>query len=150
MKKSLFSSRKKIPIRRLNAVSLLFTLTLTALLFYGEAISNLVFPSAHADSSAQLLPFSQTWLNTGLITTSDNWSGVAGIEGFRGDGLTGATAVDPQTVLAGDDPGVLDVNANQANPNTFTTGGVAEFDTLANPTVALQGSGTARAPYIKL
>jgi predicted extracellular nuclease len=109
-----------------------------------------MFPGAHADTSAQMLPFSQNWTNTGLITVSDNWSGVAGIEGFRGDGLTGATAVDPQTVLAADDPGVLDVNANQTNPNTFTTGGVAEFDTLANPVVALQGSGTARAPYIKL
>jgi predicted extracellular nuclease len=114
----------------------------------------LLFPDSrllvHANNTAQTLPFSQNWSNTGLITVSDDWSGVSGIEGFRGDGLTGGTAVDPQTVLAGDDPGVLDVNANQTNPNTFTTGGVAEFDTLANPTIALQGSGTARAPYIKL
>ncbi len=135
---------------RLIAVSLMLTLIISSLLLYGRGISNLLFPGARADSSAQALPFSQNWSNTGLITTSDNWSGVPGIEGFRGDGLTGATAVDPQTVLAGDDPGVLDVNANQANPNTFITGGVAEFDTLANPVVALQGSGTARAPYIKL
>ncbi|HWO00570.1 MAG TPA: C25 family cysteine peptidase [Blastocatellia bacterium] len=103
-----------------------------------------------ADSAAQTLPFSQDWSNTSLITMSDLWTGVPGIEGFRGDGLTGGTGVDPQTVLAADDPGVLDVNANQANPNTFATGGVAEFDTLPNPTIALQGSGTARAPYIKL
>ncbi|HEX5733922.1 MAG TPA: lamin tail domain-containing protein [Blastocatellia bacterium] len=139
-----------LPSNRLIAVSLILTLTITSSLLYGRLISGLLFPSAHADSSAQALPFSQNWTNTGLITTSDNWSGVPGIEGFRGDGLTSSTAVDPQTVLAGDDPGVLDVNANQANPNTFTTGGVAEFDALANPVVALQGSGTADAPYIKL
>jgi len=42
------------------------------------------------------------------------------------------------------------VNANRSDPNTFTTGGVAEFDGIADPTVALQGSGTARAPYLVL
>ena len=32
------------------------------------------------------------------------------------------------------------VLANQTNPNTLTAGGIAEFDTLANPVVAFQGS----------
>ncbi len=99
-----------------------------------------------ADSSAQLLPFSQDWTNTGLITADDNWSGVPGIIGYRGDGLTGATAVNPQTVVA--ESTVVDVNANLLNPATFGTGGVAEFH-IPNPVVALQGSGTARAPYIQ-
>jgi predicted extracellular nuclease len=102
-----------------------------------------------ANSTPQTLPFSQDWSNVGLITVNDDWSGVPGIEGFRGDGLTAATGVDPQTVLAADDPGVIDVNANQLNPNTFTTGGVSEFE-IANPGVAFQGSGTARAPYLRL
>ncbi|MBI4915551.1 MAG: Ig-like domain-containing protein [Acidobacteria bacterium] len=104
---------------------------------------------AVADSTPQTLPFSQNWANTGLITTNDVWTGVAGIEGFRGDGITGSTGVDPQTLLAADDPGVLDVNANQTNPLTFTTGGATEFE-LTNPVVALAGSGTADAPYLKL
>ncbi|MDW8305422.1 MAG: VCBS repeat-containing protein, partial [Acidobacteriota bacterium] len=42
----------------------------------------------------------------------------------------------------------LDVIANQSNPDTLTTGGVAEFDGIPNPVVALQGSGTADAPYL--
>ena len=42
---------------------------------------------------------------------------------------------------------VRDVNANQTNPNTFTTGGVTEFH-IANPTIALAGSGTAKAPTL--
>ena len=92
--------------------------------------------------------FSQDWSNTGLITTDDNWDGVASIVGYRGDDVTGATGVDPRT-LTGDGTVVIDVNANQTNPNTFTTGGVAEF-AIANPTVALNGSGTADAPYIVL
>ena len=100
-----------------------------------------------ADATPQTLSFAQDWTNTGLIATSDDWSGVAGIEGFRGDGLA-STGADPRTVLAADDPGVIDVNANQASTG-FTTGGVAEFE-LANPVVALQGSGTADAPYLRL
>ena len=43
---------------------------------------------------------------------------------------------------------MIDVNANQTSTG-FTTGGVAEFE-LANPVVALQGSGTADAPYLRL
>ena len=32
---------------------------------------------------------------------------------------------------------MIDVNANQTNPDTFTNGGVAEFH-IANPAVALR------------
>ncbi len=91
----------------------------------------------------------QNWTNAALLTTNDDWSGVPGITGFRGDGLAAATGVDPQTILAADDPGVVDVNVNQTNPNTFTTGGVTEF-AVTNPTVALTGSGTARGPHLRI
>ncbi|HRI60599.1 MAG TPA: SprB repeat-containing protein, partial [Saprospiraceae bacterium] len=97
--------------------------------------------------AAQTLPFTQDWTNTNLITADDDWSGVPGIIGFRGDNITGGTGVDPQTLLADDNPGVVDVIANQTNPNTNATGGVAEFQ-IANPVVAMQGSGTADAPYL--
>lgn len=98
-------------------------------------------------ASVATLPFSQNWSDISLITANDDWSGVTAIVGKRGDNLTVANDVDPQTVLAGDDPGVIDVNANQTNPNTNTTGGVTEFH-ITNPVVALQGSGTADAPYL--
>jgi len=91
---------------------------------------------------------SQNWSSTGLIAADDNWAAVPSIEGYRGDGLTGAIGVNPATVAG--TSAVLDVNANRADPNTFATGGVAEFDGIADPTVALQGSGTARAPYLIL
>jgi predicted extracellular nuclease len=90
--------------------------------------------------------FSQNWSNAGLITVNDDWSGVPSIVGYRGDGLTAATGTDPQAILVDGTP-VIDVNANQTNPNTFTTGGVTEF-ALADPTIALAGSGTAAAPSI--
>ena len=113
------------------------------------ALSLAAATSAWADTTPQTLPFSQDWTNIGLISANDDWSGVPGIVGFQGTGLTGATGVDPQTVLAADDPGVIDVIANQANPNGLATGGVAEFH-ITDPGVAVQGSGTARAPYVKL
>lgn len=100
-----------------------------------------------ADNTPQKLPFSQDWSNTGLITASDDWSGVPGIVGYRGDGLTGATGTDPQTIVADGTSTPVDVNANQTNPSTYTTGGLTEFH-LSDPAVALTGSGTADAPFL--
>lgn len=90
--------------------------------------------------------YTQDWTNTGLITVNDIWDDVPSVVGFRGDGLTGGTGTDPQTILIEGTP-VIDVNANQTNPDTFTTGGVAEFE-IANPSAALTGSGTADAPSL--
>ncbi|MFN9176548.1 MAG: hypothetical protein ACK58N_19105 [Synechocystis sp.] len=67
--------------------------------------------------------FLQDWSDLGLITVNDDWSGIPSIEGFRGDDLTLATGIDPQTVLAAGTNTPLDVNANQTNPNSFTMGG---------------------------
>lgn len=107
--------------------------------------------TAQADSTPQTLPFSQSWSDQALIATNDDWSGVPGITGFRGDNLTGATGADPQTLLDGDDPGVADVNPNQTNPSTYTAGGVTEFHLAADDAiVGLTGSGTADAPYLKV
>ena len=46
---------------------------------------------AAADSTVQPVPFSQSWSDTGLITKDDDWSGVPGITGYRGDNLTATT-----------------------------------------------------------
>ena len=102
---------------------------------------------ASADGTAQSLPFGQNWSNTGLITTSDDWSGVPGVIGYRGDSLTSNPGTDPQTTLADGSATPVDVNANLTNPDTFISGGVSEFE-IANPVVALQGSGTADAPHV--
>ena len=124
------------PIRIIRvAMLLLFTLALMPL------------PGTLADSTYQSLPFSQNWSNTSLITTNDDWSGVPGIVGYHGDGLTGSTDTDPQTILADGTTTPIDVNANKTNPDTFTWGGLAEFE-ITNPVVALQGSVTAAAPFI--
>jgi hypothetical protein len=105
-----------------------------------------VAPAA-ADTAAQPLPFSQNWANTGLITVSNDWSGVPGVIGYRGDGLA-STGADPQTVTADGSATPVNVIANQTNTN-LNTGGIAEFH-LTDPVVALQGSGTADAPHLVL
>jgi len=126
---------------KLNFLNLLIALAVTA------GPLGMISSEVAANDTAQPLPFSQNWSNTGLIASDDNWDAVVGIMGYRGDGLTGSTGTDPQTLLQPDDPGVIDVNANKTDPIGFTTGGVTEFE-LTDPVVALAGSGTADAPYL--
>jgi hypothetical protein len=105
--------------------------------------------SAGADGTYQTLPFSQDWSNIALITVDDDWSGVPGIIGYRGDAVTSATGVDPQTLTADVSPGPVDINANKPDPLAFFSGGCTEFE-LANPVVAVFGSGTGDAPSLTL
>ena len=121
--------------------------------FLPSTVAALIVAAAvlvRADGTPQTLPFAQDWTNPGLIATNDDWTGVPGVQGFLGQDITTSTGVDPQTLLGISASATdLDVVANQTSPNTFATGGVAEF-ALANPTIALNGSGTADAPYILL
>ena len=121
------------------------TLPLIVCSLHGLAAAAGATTTAHLLSGGDL---SQDWSNIGLITVNDDWSGIPGIMGYRGDDAALGTGVDPSTIVA-DYSAVTDVNANQANPNTFTTGGVTEFH-LANPVVALTGSGTADVPHLVL
>src|SRR5688572_28012985 len=105
-------------------------------------------PVANANLVAQPIPFAQNWSNTNLITLEDDWGAVPGIVGYRGDALTGSTGIDPQTILADGSTTPVDVNANRNDPDIFLSGGVTEFDGIANPVVALNGSGTADAPHL--
>ncbi|WP_407526689.1 Ig-like domain-containing protein [Lacibacter sp. MH-610] len=91
--------------------------------------------------------FSQNWTNTSLITVNDNWSNVPSMIGYRGDDLVTLTGVDPQTILAAGTTTPVNVLANQGV--TATNGGLLEIDqSIANPTIAIQGSGTADAPFL--
>jgi len=122
-----------------------------AVLFANSFLFSFAFSSstvALANGNAQSVPFAQNWSNASLITTNDDWNTVPGIIGYRGDDLTTSTGTDPQTILADGSSTPVNVWANQTNPDTFLSGGVAEFDTIANPTIALNGSGTADAPHV--
>jgi uncharacterized protein len=47
--------------------------------------------------AAAALPFAQDWSDTSLVSMDDDWSAVAGVVGYRGDGLVPGTGGDPQT-----------------------------------------------------
>ena len=103
-------------------------------------MSNAYFSLASGD-------LTQNWSNPGQIIANDDWSGVPSIVGYLGDVDAGSpTSVDPRT-LTNAALGAIDVIANQTNPNGLSNGGVAEF-AITDPTVALQGSGTADAPSL--
>ena len=105
-----------------------------------------IIPAA-ANNAAQTLPYAQNWSQTNLLATPDDWGTLDGVVGFLGQDITTSTGTDPQTLLgvssAAND---IDLFPNQTN-TALTNGGVFEFE-LVNPVVALQGSGTADAPYL--
>lgn len=91
-------------------------------------------------------PLIETWSDISRIMVDDNWTNIPSIRGFSGDdGSTTAAGTDPQTILAPN--ATLDVFANRSQPSTFISGGVGEFE-IVNPTIGLQGSGTADYPQI--
>jgi predicted extracellular nuclease/methionine-rich copper-binding protein CopC len=93
--------------------------------------------------------FSQNWTNVATaIPTADSWSGVASIVGYRGDSLSAAAGTDPQTVTA--DGSATPQSAVLLGSTPSGSGAVGVFQTLADPVVALQGSGTADAPHLVL
>ncbi|MDQ3042328.1 MAG: carboxypeptidase-like regulatory domain-containing protein [Acidobacteriota bacterium] len=96
------------------------------------------------------IPYSINWSNTNLITMDNVWdlSNLdLRIRGYSGADIPVAPGTDARTVLP--DSTILNVKANQTNPDTLVEGGVAEFE-IANPTIALKGSDTAHAPYINV
>src|SRR5215212_8224293 len=105
------------------------------------------FP-AQAGTTPATLPLVQGWADTGQIRADDDWSGVAGVVGYRGDGLAGEPGSDPRAVTADGSGTPLDVTANLTDPRAVgLAAGVAEFE-LPDPVVAIQGSATASAPQL--
>jgi hypothetical protein len=119
---------------------------------YLIALATTLFAFRTYDSSYYNLSsgsFSQDWSNIAMITANDDWSGVSSVTGYLGQDITTSTGVDPQTLLAASAvANDIDVIANQTS-TAISNGGVAEFH-IANPSIALQGSGTADAPYVNI
>ena len=84
----------------------------------------------------------------GLITTVNDWSGVASITGYLGDifPTTAPTGTNP-TTLTGPALGAVNVTPNTTSGNP-PGGGVYEVTIAGDTMVALNGSGTADAPSL--
>ncbi len=107
-----------------------------------------LFPIVRANNTPQTLPFSQDWSNKDLIKFHDDWSSVPGILGYRGDDFVTTIGTDPQTILGDGATIPFDLIANQSDPNSLSDGGVGEFDGISNPSIALQASNIADAPFL--
>lgn len=108
---------------------------------------------ALADLTPQTLPFAENWTDISRITTDGQWANVPGVIGYRGDGLSSAIPTDSQTVTADGSSTPVNVEANELFGTTNNSGGVYEFHTTAasgpaDPSIALNGSGTADNPHI--
>lgn len=125
----------------------LAVLTVGALLAAPLGVGLTIPAAADVSTTVTAYPYSQSWSATGAITANDVWTGVTGTQGYLGQDITTGTGTDPRTLLTESAlPSDTDVVANQT-VTTISTGGVAEFE-ISDPTIALQGSGTADAPYV--
>ena len=130
-------------MKRKNA----FILSIFTFLFIGIfSFTNELMLLVEAHNS---IPYSIDWTNTNLITVDNTWSVSIelGVRGYSGADTPIVPGTDARTFLT--ESLILDVDANETNPDTLVEGGVAEFE-IANPTIALKGSDTAHSPYINL
>lgn len=94
--------------------------------------------------------FVQNWTDAGLITANNNWANVPSIIGYLGDDPSSTTTgVDPRNLTSATLGLTQNVTANSTSLNP-SGGGVYEVSGtgIANPTIALNGSGTADFPHI--
>ena len=134
----------KTLMKRRNAFILsIFTIFTISIFSFSDRLVLLV--EAHAP-----IPYFIDWSNTNLVTMDNVFDlGNPGlrIRAYSGADIPVAPGTDARTVLP--DSAILNIKANQTNPDTLVEGGVAEFE-IANPTIALKGSDTAHAPYINV
>jgi hypothetical protein len=89
----------------------------------------------------------QNW-STAPITADNDWSTVPSIIGYNGAGLAQTPGTDPQTILADGTNTAVTVLSNQPDPNALSPAGIAEFNVLSKPTVALAAESTDQAPFL--
>jgi hypothetical protein len=100
------------------------------------------------------MSLSLTALTTNLITSNNDWTAIASVEGYEGRGLTATHGVNPQTILGTEftnnllpNAGNTQINANKGNPNAYNAGGLTEFDTGLPLAFGFQGNVQAN-PYM--
>ena len=126
--------------RRRGLVGLTVASLVAAPLAFGLAAP----AAADVSSKISSFPYAQNWSDAALITVNDVWTGYPGVQGYLGQDITTATGVDPQT-LTGESTVASDTDVVANATATASNGGVIEVN---GDTIAIQGSGTADAPYV--
>jgi uncharacterized protein len=108
-----------------------------------------------ATNAPQTLPFQQNWSNASLVTVNNDWSGVPGIIGYRGNDLSTIIGADLRTVVADGSGTAVGVAANIGISPDYAAevlglNGVLEFDHLGDRTIALRPAGDSDVPHIVL
>ena len=165
--KNPISGRPFTLARKFISLGLLFTLVFISLLFQKTGVQSIddvaTRSSLHTEAGATSvyanlgsanLSFAVNSGNPNQISSNDNWSGVASVEGYFGQNLTATHGVDPQTVLGTEfasnalpSAGNTQVNANKGNPSAYNAGGVTEFDSGTYLAIGFQGNVQAN-PYL--
>ena len=154
-----FGASFGLRIRALTTI--LTTATLLLGLLFGPTLtpsSITLVPSAKANSvyfnmSTGNLNLSVSPATVNQITTNDDWSAVASVEGYVGLNLTPTHGVNPQTIVGTEFAGNTlpntprNVAANKGNPSAFNAGGLAEFDGGTYLAIGFQGNVQAN-PYM--
>jgi hypothetical protein len=122
--------------------------------FVSSIVPRVGATGVYANLSGGSLSLNLTPATVDLITTNDDWSGVASVEGYFGLNLTATHGIDPQTVLGTEFANNAlpvtantQVNANKGNPSAFNAGGVTEFDSGDYLAIGFQGNVQAN-PYV--
>jgi hypothetical protein len=109
--------------------------------------------STYHNFTAGSLLLSLTPATVNLITSNDDWSNIASVEGYEGRDMTATHGIDPQTLLGTEFAGnnlpnsPTQVNANKGNPSAYNAGGLTEFDTGSPLAFGFQGNVHAN-PYM--
>ena len=126
----------------------------SAMPFASSIFPNVEASSVYANLSGGNLTLNVTPATVDQITTNDDWSGVASVEGYFGLNLTATHGIDPQTVLGTEFTNnalpvtaSTQVNANKGNPSAFNAGGITEFDSGDYLAIGFQGNIQAN-PYV--
>ncbi len=134
--------------RRITAAAFIF------LFLSGIIVTPVSASSVYYNFSGGSLNTSINAATVNNINTNDIWTGVPSVEGYCGNNLTNTHGVDPQTVLTSEFATLPSsantcVAANKGNPSAFNAGGLAEFDDLGDPYLAIGFQGNVQAnPYL--
>ena len=124
---------------------------LVAIISIGFGFLSGIPARVRATNAPQTLPFQQNWSNASMIAVNNDWSGVPGIIGYRGNDLNTTIGADLRTVLADGSATAVGVVANQTSPDlsaAFGANGVLEFDGVGNRTIAVRPSVDSDVPHI--